>query len=55
MHCVLVFSVNFYLIPERKNLSGIVNFLCPRHLKNGGGALSVTPVCACVRPSIIKI
>jgi len=26
-------------------------FLCPRHLKNGGGALSVTPVC----PSVIKI
>jgi len=34
-------------------------FLCPRHSKNGGGALSVTPVRAfvrpCVRPSIIKI
>ena len=29
------------------------NFLCPRHSKNGGGALSVTPVC--VRPSVIKI
>ena len=24
-------------------------FLCPCHLKNGGGALSVTPVRACVR------
>ena len=34
-------------------------FLCPRHSKNGGGALSVTPVRAfvrpSVRPSIIKI
>ena len=33
--------------------------LCPRHSKNGGGALSVTPVRACVlssvRPSVIKI
>ena len=26
------------------------NFLCPRHSKNGGGALSVTPVHASVRP-----
>jgi len=25
-------------------------FLCPRHSKNGGGALSVTPVRACVCP-----
>jgi len=30
-------------------------FLCPRHSKNGGGALSVTPVRACIRPSVIKI
>jgi len=38
-------------------------FLCPRHSKNGGGALSVTPVRAfvcsfvrlSVRPSVIKI
>jgi len=27
-------------------------FLCPRHSKNGGGALSVTPVRACVFPSV---
>jgi len=27
-------------------------FLCPRHSKNGGRALSVTPVRACVRPSV---
>jgi len=27
-------------------------FLCPRHSKNGGGALSVTPVSACVRASV---
>ena len=27
-------------------------FLCPRHSKNGGGALSVTPVRAFVRPSV---
>jgi len=30
-------------------------FLCPRHSKNGGGALRVTPVRPCVRPSVIKI
>ena len=29
-------------------------FLCPRHSKNGGGALSVTPVRACVRPSSVR-
>jgi len=43
---------------HRDNLLGIT-FLCPRHSKNGGGALSVTPVracvCPCVRPSVIKI
>ena len=27
-------------------------FLCPRHSKNGGGALSVTPVRACVRACV---
>ena len=27
-------------------------FLCPRHAKNGGGALSVTPVRPSVRPSV---
>jgi len=27
-------------------------FLCPRHSKNGGGALSVTPVRAFVHPSV---
>ena len=26
-----------------------ITFLCPRHSKNGGGALSVTPVRASVR------
>jgi len=30
-------------------------FLCPLHSKNGGGALSVTPVRASVRLSVIKI
>ena len=29
-----------------------VQFLCPRHSKNGGGALSVTPVRACVRSCV---
>jgi len=29
-----------------------LTFLCPRHSKNGGGALSVTPVRACVRPFV---
>jgi len=28
-------------------------FLCPRHSKNGGGTLSVTPVRACVRASVL--
>ena len=32
-------------LPLRQVRSG---FLCPRHSKNGGGALSVTPVRACV-------
>ena len=27
-------------------------FLCPRHSKNGGGALSVTPVRASVSPCV---
>ena len=27
-------------------------FLCPRYSKNGGGALSVTPVRACVRACV---
>jgi len=35
------------------------NYLCPRHSKNGGGALSVTPVRVFVRPfvcpSVIQI
>jgi len=30
-------------------------FLCPRHSKYSGGALSVTPVRPSVRPSVIKI
>ena len=34
------------------NVSLNTSFLCPRHSKNGGGALSVTPVRACVRPSV---
>ena len=37
----------------------VLRFLCPRHSKNGGGALSVTPVrasvCPSVRASVIKI
>ena len=36
----------------------LIWFLCPRHSKNGGGALSVTPVRACVRafvrPSVVR-
>ena len=35
--------------------SDFIRFLCPRHSKDGGGSLSVTPVRACVRPSVIKI
>ena len=31
---------------------GIEHFLCPRHSKNGGGALSVTPVLLSVRPCV---
>ena len=30
----------------------VVNLLCPRLSKNGGGALSVSPVRAFVRPSV---
>ena len=30
-------------------------FLCPRHSKNGGGALSVTPIRACIRPFEIRM
>jgi len=30
-------------------LTVVFEFLCPRHSKNGGGALSVTPVRASVR------
>jgi len=30
----------------------LISFLCPRHSKNGRGALSVTPVRACIRPSV---
>ena len=41
-----------------RNLSELIFFM-PRHSKNGGGALDVTPVCVCVcadvRPSVIKI
>jgi len=33
----------------------LTSFLCLGHSKNGGGVLSVTPVRACVRPSVIKI
>jgi len=40
---------------QKDILSSLKRFLCPRHSKNGGGALSVTPVRASVRPSVIKI
>ena len=33
-------------------MSMIIVFVCPRHSKNGGVALSVSPVRACVRPSV---
>ena len=35
-----------------QQLAYMFDFLCPRHSKNGGGALSVTPVRAFVRPSV---
>ena len=33
-------------------MSIVCCFLCPRHSKNGGGALSVTPVSEFVRASV---
>jgi len=33
-------------------LFNLFPFLCPRHSKNGGGALSVTPVRVCVRACV---
>jgi len=52
-----------YTYTKPKPWNHMYVFLCPRHSKNGGGALSVTPVHVCVRacvrlffcPSIIKI
>jgi len=38
-------STNFLAPPQAA-------YLCPRHSKNGGGALSVTPVRACFRASV---
>ena len=42
--------------PSTYHGNGRYNLLCLRHSKNGGRALSVTPVClcvrACVRPSV---
>ena len=37
---------------EIKSFNNMITFLCPRHSKNGGGALSVTLVRASVRPSV---
>ena len=46
--------VFFYVDKERSNIIQasfrVSVFLCPRHSNNGGGALSVTPVRASVRP-----
>jgi len=37
---------------KQYNAFNLCYFLCPRHTKNGGGALSVTPVRACVRACV---
>jgi len=52
---ILACFVEFYSnIPNAMGLHSR-SFFIPRHSKNGGGALSVTPVRASVRPSVIKI
>jgi len=52
-------TICFFIYKEKKKkfisykVWVVIWFLCPRHSKNGGGALSVTLVCACVRPSVL--
>ena len=45
-------SITLIDCPSLLRLPSKLAFLCPRHSKNSGGALSVTPVCACVCPSV---
>jgi len=45
-------SVRLHYRVRSINPIPIEGFLCPRHSKNGGGALSVTPVRASVRASV---
>jgi len=40
------------LVTEHRRVCLQFGFFYPRHSKNGGGALSVTPVCASVRESV---
>jgi len=49
---VLRFLLLLLLICVMNTLCLLLVFLCPRHSKNGGGALSVTHVRAFVRPSV---
>jgi len=44
--------VTFFLNKKCKCNDWLKIFLCSRHSKNGGGALSFTPVRACVRASV---
>ena len=52
--CVIAILCNLHVVHMSKTHYSRP-FLCPRHSKTGGGALSVTPVRASVRPSVIKI
>ena len=49
--CTRIMPSNWILLCIITDLR-VTAFLCPRHSKNGGGALSVTPVRACVRASV---
>jgi len=57
INCIVFIWILFSDIIKAMKYSNFT-FLCPRHSKNGGGALSVTPVRAFVRafvrPSVIK-
>ena len=49
-HLLVIYLLALHLVMFLTSL--LWSFLYPRHSKNGGGALSVTPVRACVRPSV---
>ena len=50
---IIIFSLSILILCEWYAVNTHTwSFLCPRHSKNGGGALSVTSVRACVRSSV---